>query len=184
MMSKLLRIALACLFLIQVSACISVEDGATAIPAEVRFSPHGGCTECIVKELDEAHESILIQAYSFTSEPIAKAVASASKRGVACKAILDSSQKSGKYSVTDFLVNSGIETWIDSAHAIAHNKVIIIDDRTVISGSFNFTKAAEESNAENLLVLRSVQLAKLYKANWLAHKEHSTPCNARQQMPR
>ena len=62
---------------------------------------------------------------------------------------------------------------IRAAHAIAHNKVMIIDKAVVITGSFYFTKAAEEKNAENLLVLRSKELARGYIENWERHKEHS-----------
>jgi len=60
-----------------------------------------------------------------------------------------------------------------AAHAIAHNKVMIIDKAVLITGSFNFTKAAEEKNAENLLVIRSKELASTYIENWQRHKEHS-----------
>ena len=52
------------------------------------------------------------------------------------------------------MVNAGIPTFIDNKHAIAHNKIMIIDQSTIITGSFNFTKAAEEKNAENLLIIR------------------------------
>ncbi len=64
-------------------------------------------------------------------------------------------------------------TFIDSKHAIAHNKIMIIDDATVITGSFNFTKAAQESNAENLLVLHDEKMAWGYEANWEKHFKHS-----------
>jgi phosphatidylserine/phosphatidylglycerophosphate/cardiolipin synthase-like enzyme len=67
----------------------------------------------------------------------------------------------------------GIPTWIDAKHAIAHNKVMVIDGATVITGSFNFTKAAEEHNAETMLVIRDQALAAKYGANWQAHVEHS-----------
>jgi phosphatidylserine/phosphatidylglycerophosphate/cardiolipin synthase-like enzyme len=67
----------------------------------------------------------------------------------------------------------GIITYIDDRHAIAHNKIIIIDQETVITGSFNFTKAAEEENAENLLIIKSKELAKSYIDNWYNHKKHS-----------
>ena len=87
--------------------------------------------------------------------------------------ILDKSQKSDQYSSADFLANSGIPTKIDSQHAIAHNKVMVIDEETVITGSFNFTKAAEEKNAENLLILKNRDLAKQYNDNWHKHKRHS-----------
>jgi phosphatidylserine/phosphatidylglycerophosphate/cardiolipin synthase-like enzyme len=70
------------------------------------------------------------------------------------QAVLDESNNTAKYSAATFLLHAGIPTFIDAKHAIAHNKIIIIDGRTVITGSFNFTKAAEERNAENLLILR------------------------------
>ena len=50
---------------------------------------------------------------------------------------------------------------------------MIIDKETVITGSFNFMKAAEEKNAENLLIIRNKDLAKIYLENWEKHKEHS-----------
>lgn len=137
------------------------------------FSPHGGCTEAVVAEIDKAKTSIQVQAYSFTSAPIAKALVEAHKRGVKVEAILDKSQKTEKYSEADFLLHEGIATQIDTKHAIAHNKIILIDDETVITGSFNFTSAAEKSNAENLLVIRSSELAGQYLANWKVHAEHS-----------
>ena len=87
--------------------------------------------------------------------------------------ILDKSQRGEKYSSADFVLHAGIPTYIDAKHAIAHNKIMVIDGATVITGSFNFTKAAETSNAENLLVIRSPELAATYAANWKAHLEHS-----------
>jgi phosphatidylserine/phosphatidylglycerophosphate/cardiolipin synthase-like enzyme len=140
---------------------------------EVYFSPKGGCTEAIVRELGEARKSVHVQAYSFTSAPIAKALVEAGKRGVKVSAILDKSQRQEKYSSATFLSNEGIATFIDEKHAIAHNKVMIIDEKVVVTGSFNFTKAAEESNAENLLVLRDADLASKYLANWQKHFDHS-----------
>jgi phosphatidylserine/phosphatidylglycerophosphate/cardiolipin synthase-like enzyme len=142
-------------------------------PVQVYFSPNGGCTESIVKEIDAAKSEILVQAYSFTSSPIAKALTDAFKRGVNVEAILDKSQRKEKYTAATFLANAGIPTFIDDKHAIAHNKIIIIDREIVITGSFNFTKAAEEKNAENLLILKSKELAKEYMDNWYKHKEHS-----------
>ncbi len=139
----------------------------------VYFSPNGGCTQAITKELDKAKSSVLVQAYSFTSAPIAKALLNAHKRGVKVEVILDKSQRTEKYSSADFLVHSGIPTKIDSAHAIAHNKIIIIDGETVITGSFNFTRAAEEKNAENLLIIHDKAMAEKYLNNWQEHAKHS-----------
>jgi phosphatidylserine/phosphatidylglycerophosphate/cardiolipin synthase-like enzyme len=148
-------------------------------PVKVYFSPGGGCTQAIIDEINGAKTEILVQAYSFTSAPIAKALLKAHKRGVKVEAILDKSQRTANYSSATFLANSEIPTFIDTAHAIAHNKVIVIDGTTLISGSFNFTKAAEEKNAENLLIIKSEELAKLYKDNWNRHREHSEEYAAR-----
>jgi phosphatidylserine/phosphatidylglycerophosphate/cardiolipin synthase-like enzyme len=142
-------------------------------PIEVYFSPHDGATEAIVRELDRARAEILVQAYSFTSEPIAKALLKAHKRGVRVEVILDKGQKTQKYSSVTFLINQGIPIYIDAKHAIAHNKIIIADKSVVITGSFNFTKAAEEKNAENLLIIRSKELARPYIENWQHHRDHS-----------
>lgn len=142
---------------------------------EVYFSPKGGCTEAIVRGLGKAQHQVLVQAYSFTAAPIAKALVDAHKRGLDVRIILDKSQKTEKYSSADFLANAGIPVKIDAVHAIAHNKVIVIDSTIVITGSFNFTKAAEENNAENLLILRNRDLATKYIENWNVHDGHSEP---------
>jgi phosphatidylserine/phosphatidylglycerophosphate/cardiolipin synthase-like enzyme len=142
-------------------------------PAQVYFSPNGGCTEAIVDQISNAKSEILVQAYSFTSAPIAKVLLNAFKRGVRVEVILDKSQRTARYSSATYLSNVGIPTYIDSAHSLAHNKIVIIDKETVITGSFNFTKAAEEKNAENLLIIRNTDLAKMYLDNWYKHNEHS-----------
>ena len=140
---------------------------------DVYFSPKGGCTEAIVSEIDRGKSEILVQAYSFTSKKIAKALADAHSRGVSIQIILDKSQRTARYSAASYTSRNGIPTFIDRKHAIAHNKVMIIDNVMVITGSFNFTKAAEEGNAENLLIVRSSALAKVYKENWNYHRWHS-----------
>lgn len=134
---------------------------------EVAFSPNFGATDTIVKAVHEAKKTILVQAYSFTSKEIAQALADAKKRGVDVKVILDKSQESEKYTSATFLANQQIPVKIDRAFAIAHSKIMIIDDMNVITGSFNFTKAAENNNAENVLILRgNKELANLYTQNW------------------
>jgi phosphatidylserine/phosphatidylglycerophosphate/cardiolipin synthase-like enzyme len=98
----------------------------------------------------------------------------ARKRGIRIEAVLDRSQRREKYTSADFVAHAGIPTFIDAAHAIAHNKIMIIDRSTLITGSFNFTKAAEERNAENLLVMKGNQpLVNRYIRNFEDHKGHS-----------
>ncbi len=149
----------------------------SAQPAwEVCFTPGGECTKAIATALENARSSVLVQAYTFTSAPIAKALLEASRRGVKVEAILDGiNRRSARYSGADLLARAGIPVRIDVAHAIAHNKVIVIDGSTVLTGSFNFTRAAQEKNAENLLVIHDPALAARYAQNWQVHAAHSEP---------
>ena len=157
------------------STTASTGSQSIAAPSiEAFFSPRGGATDAVVHELGNAKKEILVQAYSFTSAAIAKALVDAHKRGVKVTVVLDRSQRSKKYSSADFVNNAGIPTYIDAKHAIAHNKIMIIDGATLITGSFNFTKAAEEKNAENLLVIKGDPgLVKKYIANFEEHLGHS-----------
>jgi len=168
-MTKWIWIAL----LFVLGSCAYRPNGTAPTGWQVFFSPRGGCTEAVVDALDRATNSVLVQAYSFTSAPIARAIVEAQRRHVQVAVILDKSQRSEKYSSADFLRNSGVATFIDATHAIAHNKVMVIDSATVITGSFNFTKAAEENNAENLLIINDAVLAGKYAANWKTHLSHS-----------
>ncbi|HEY0074493.1 MAG TPA: phospholipase D family protein [Abditibacteriaceae bacterium] len=148
--------------------------------AAVYFSPKGGAQDAIIRAINGAKTSILLQAYSFTNASIAQALVQAKQRGVLVEAVLDKSNRTAQYSSATFLKNAGIHTSIDAKHAIAHNKVIIIDSDKVVTGSFNFSKAAEESNAENLLILHSKPLAAEYERNFRAHLEHSEDYEGKQ----
>jgi phosphatidylserine/phosphatidylglycerophosphate/cardiolipin synthase-like enzyme len=145
----------------------------------VCFTPEYGmtpsCIQEVVDALTGAKKSVLVQAYSFTYAPIAKALMDAQRRGVQVKVILDRSNRTAHYSAATFLAHVGIPVWIDAQHAIAHNKVMIIDGTTILTGSFNFTKAAEHQNAENLLTIRDATLAEQYTANWQKHLQHPEP---------
>jgi phosphatidylserine/phosphatidylglycerophosphate/cardiolipin synthase-like enzyme len=121
----------------------------------VCFTPGGTCTEAVVHALNNAKRTIRVPADSLTSAPMAKALLEAHARGVQVQVILDQSQRTEKYSSADFLANQGVPTKIDAAHAISHN----IDAETVSTGSFNVTKAAQEKNAENVLIIRDQALA-------------------------
>ncbi len=146
----------------------------------VCFTPGMDCTGQIVAAIEGAQDSVDIQAYSFTSAAIAKALVEAKRRGVRVRVILDKSQLSERYSSAKFLVNAGIPVWIDDRVAIAHNKVMIIDDEIVITGSFNFTRSAQDRNAENLLIIKDANLATLYEWNWQSRLTVSRPYDSPQ----
>jgi phosphatidylserine/phosphatidylglycerophosphate/cardiolipin synthase-like enzyme len=170
---KRLSVFLICFLVLVQIGCENTSLPRQLPPIEVYFSPKGGCTEAIVYEIDSAKASIFVQAYSFTSVPIAKAIANAHKRGVHIETILDKTKNTEKYSEDDYLIHAGVQVMLDGKHPIAHNKIIIIDGQVVITGSFNFTKQAENGNAENLLIIRDKAIADRYTANWNLHAAHS-----------
>jgi phosphatidylserine/phosphatidylglycerophosphate/cardiolipin synthase-like enzyme len=139
----------------------------------VHFSPEGGCTNAVVNELLHARHEILVQAYSFSSKPIAEALIAAKKRGLRVEILLDHSNEQEQYSDLHWFLEAGLEPLIDAKHPIAHNKVMIVDRKTLITGSFNFTQQAELHNAENLLILKGhPELVGSYRAAFEAHKQH------------
>ncbi|HTW93827.1 MAG TPA: phospholipase D family protein [Tepidisphaeraceae bacterium] len=141
------------------------EDGIS-----VYFSPNGGCTEAVVNQIDAAQHNIDVEAYEFTSRPIADALIAAHDRGVAVRVILDDKEAREDYSLGRSLVSAGIPVYTDAHYAIAHNKIMIMDGATVVTGSFNFTMQAEQSNAENLLVITGKpKLAQAYEENFQRH---------------
>jgi phosphatidylserine/phosphatidylglycerophosphate/cardiolipin synthase-like enzyme len=166
---------------ILIAAVVVIDPVWAAEPAwHVCFTPGQDCTELIVSEIAQARSEILVQAYSFTSVPILSALKAAHDRGVDVRVIVDKTSarisKSGsRYSAATYLTNAGIQAWVDVHVSIAHNKVMVIDKVTVITGSFNFTAAAQNHNAENLLVIRDTELARLYGDNWRRRQAVSTP---------
>ena len=139
----------------------------------VYFSPNGGAADAVVKEIDRAQKDIRIQAYSFTNPEIGQALLAAHGRGVVVEVILDGENLGNPHSLLKLLAHAGVECYLDRKHAIAHNKVMIIDWDTVISGSMNYTKAGDRENAENLLVIKDRGLEEQYLSNWRSHQAHS-----------
>jgi phosphatidylserine/phosphatidylglycerophosphate/cardiolipin synthase-like enzyme len=144
-------------------------------PPEVRFSPRGGCTELVVREVGAAKKSVHVLAYSFTSAPIGDALLAAHRRGVDVSVVLDSGERHAPRCQGPRLGAAGVMVGYDARHSIMHDKVVLVDDDAVITGSFNMTESAEHSNAENLLLLHDAALAKKYAAEFDLHRAHAAP---------
>lgn len=136
------------------------------------FTPGSeSCAEQIVDQIDAATIAVRVQAYYLTQPLILRAIAAAKKRGLDVEVILDKSQdrrasQRSRYTGATYLANAGVQVWIDDAPAIAHIKVVILDDRVVITGSFNFTKAADTRNAKNVVAIDSPTVAAWFTRNW------------------
>jgi phosphatidylserine/phosphatidylglycerophosphate/cardiolipin synthase-like enzyme len=132
------------------SFLLCVATPAWAAIMDVCFVPGENCTSKIVEKINAAQTQVLVQAYNFTSVPILEALGKAKDRGVDVEIILDKSNLEPKYNGAKYVASHNIPVWIDTKPAIAHNKLIIIDGKNVIGGSFNYTMSAQKKNAENV----------------------------------
>ena len=146
------------------------------------FTPGDHADDMIIAAINSARRQVLIQAYSFTHRRIADALVQARDRGIEMTMIADHELADDKDTsrLVRNIASSGVAVMLDSQHALAHNKIIVIDasqpDCAVVTGSFNFTYAAQRRNAENvLLLLGNAALCEAYKRNWQRHREHSLP---------
>jgi len=137
------------------------------------FSPPipGGCDPLatVVENIDAARKSVFIQIYTLTSREIVTALVKAKRRGVDVRAIVDRGQLNEDRSDADAigrLASGGVPILADTVPGLMHNKVMIVDSATVVTGSFNYTWSAEHRNAENLLVIRDPAVAADYMKNW------------------
>lgn len=147
---------------------------------QIAFTPGDDAAGLIIKAINHAHKQILVQTYSFTHLGIARALIHAHQRGVDVIVIADPQQAQRiPTSLIQQLAAAGIPVFMDGEHSSAHNKVMIIDadgHPAVITGSYNFTHAAQYTNAENLLILRdNAAVATAYRRNWQRHHVHSLP---------
>jgi phosphatidylserine/phosphatidylglycerophosphate/cardiolipin synthase-like enzyme len=145
----------------------------TAQVLGVYFTPPSGAGKELVQWIDQARQEVVVQAYGFTHNAIAQALLRAHARGVRVMVLLDQKSQSTNQYVIELLQGDRVPLKYDGRHAIAHNKVMVIDHHVVVTGSFNFTNSADSRNAENLLVLRSEALGARYRANWQTHWDHA-----------
>lgn len=157
---------------------------ASAAQIEVCFSPSlpGGCdpARAIEDAIKTARKSILVLAYEITSGPLVTALVDAHRRGVDVRAIVDYKQFTDRRNRDDALAVqhlgvAGIPVLVDKPRGLMHDKVMIIDDEIVVTGSFNYTYSAEHKNVENLLVIRDPALAAQYVRHWKSRANESRP---------
>lgn len=156
---------------------------ATAADVAVAFSPGIGdlTAEALVLEgIRDARSSIVVAAYSFTSRPIAQALIEARKRGVDVRLVADQSSRVIQYNGPQSLADAGIPVRLSTAYAAMHDKFMVIDGVSVQTGSFNYTQAAAERNAENVLYIRNHPLlAQEFQSEWLRLWDRAAPLAAR-----
>ena len=147
---------------------------------EALFTPGDAIDAELAGLVDGAEHEVLVNAFSFTNRKIARALAAAQARGARVEIVADRAQslEPAGSAVRD-LARRGVPVWLDGNFAAAHNKVMIVDaatsHATVVTGSYNYTTAAQTRNAENVLIVRhDSALALQYRANFLRLRDRAT----------
>ena len=122
---------------------------------KVCFSPSTCCEDNIVELIQSSHESINIAIYAFTNQKIYDALKTAREKGISIKIVTDKTQSKGKSSLVPALIDNGFDVRIKKKYRIEHNK-------TVITGSYNWTESATRNNSENCLVEKRITVVKKY----------------------
>jgi phospholipase D len=149
--------------------------GPAPASVSVCFVPAEKCVGHIVDAINAAQTNIHVQAYEFSAKGIIDALIAAHARGVDVDVILDYRQYGVSGKGAEEVRKAGIPVWIDHPTDVAHNKLIIIDNKLVIGGSYNYTKQAEERNTENVTFIESPEVAGWYVANWNSRQAVSEP---------
>jgi len=129
----------------------------------VFFSPNGGCQQAVIEEIRKATETIDIAMYYLSSRDIAQALVKAQENHVRVRIVLDQGQEIESASKSTYLVKHGFEIRYHLGFGLMHNKFAIIDGKSLITGSFNWTLTAEERNEENLLVISDEETIERYQ---------------------
>ncbi len=132
---------------------------------EVYFSPDDGVLQHVLENVSAARERICFLAFSFTSQPLGDLMLAKAESGVRVQGVFDEGQAHGnRTSQFPRLRAAGLPVYLDANPDLMHHKVIVLDGQTVITGSYNFSRSAEERNDETLLVLHLPEIAAAYQA--------------------
>lgn len=142
---------------------------------EYCFSPGGNCANVVVKWIERANSSIHVLIYSFTLDAIRSALIDAKNRGVDVKVVMERSNAYEQGAEYQNLKNVGVDIRLDTNSGLMHDKVAIIDGHIILTGSYNWSAAANTSNNENLVVLESTAWASAFGTEFQQVYNQATP---------
>jgi len=128
----------------------------------VYFSPKGGCEDQVIYWISRANKSVHVLIYSFTLDSVGDALMTAYNRDIEVRVVFEKKEIS-RYSEYERLKEAGLSVRNDTNSDLMHDKIMIIDSRIVLAGSFNWSENAEENNNENLIIIRGVYVAEIYE---------------------
>lgn len=136
------------------------------MPVQVLFSPEDNVLNAIIKLVESAKKSIYFMAFSYTFDDLEIAMQTRGEAGVDLKGIFETRASETEHSALPMLFCAGFPVRQDGNPGTFHHKVIIIDGKTVVTGSLNFSQNADRANDENTVIVTSTQVARLYKAEF------------------
>lgn len=157
------KLILIFIFILFFAPSLLLADKITANDIVVLFSPRDECGKLILDKINSAEKSIELAIYHFTSRVLSQALITAAKRGVIVRVYLDGDSAREYYSKANFLKKNGVLVKLEKGEGLMHNKFCIIDDEFIITGSYNWTTSADLLNDENVIIIKSKEVAKIYK---------------------
>ncbi|MEM2746305.1 MAG: phospholipase D-like domain-containing protein, partial [Candidatus Caldarchaeum sp.] len=121
--------------------------------ADVCFSKVSECNVVVEGLIRSAKTKVLVAVYSFTSDELANALVEAVRRGVEAKVVVEAEQAGVRGSEYERLRNAGVDVRLDGNQYLMHHKFMVVDSLFVVTGSYNWSRAAEGFNDENIAVL-------------------------------
>lgn len=146
-----------------------------SVPVENYFAPEDGVSARIISEINQARNEIIFMVYSFTDKRMAEAMIEKHREGMRVEGIFNWRQEGDENSVYPLLAERGIPVYFSPKDRTLHHKVMVIDSSVVITGSYNFTKSANARNDENILIIRSPELARAYLEEYGRIRARSEP---------
>lgn len=137
------------------------------------FAAEDGCMKKVIRAVENAKNSIHFMSLSFTADDLADTMIASANKGVIVEGVFESRGADTDSSECGRLLNKGYDIRLDGNPGTFHHKVIIVDGRFVIFGSFNFTSSADKNNDENLLIWYDPGLASAFEQQYQLMKQQA-----------
>ncbi len=154
----------------------STIDANPSASSSAYFSPGDACRNVIVKQVVDATSTIAICVFTISDDLITEAILQAHHRGVAIKLITDNDKALDLGSDIEQLFKAGVPIKMDEDRNHMHHKFMVVDSRSVITGSYNWTRSAAKYNHENILITQDIGAVRSYLKEfdllWLKMKNY------------
>ena len=122
----------------------------------------GTIRDALLNLISQAQSTIDVAIYSFSDDELAAALIEAHERGVRVWVMMEATNVNGQDSKACKLVQAGIPVKKDTKSGAFHHKFIVIDETWVVTGSYNWSAAANDANYENAVILQCSEIAEAF----------------------